>query len=477
MIPKIKFWADVHIEKSVNKVNHPGEIYNFFILDFLLNQAEADKVDWIICLGDFFDDHGDMNALLMNAVKTKFINFVKKTKIKIIFLTGNHEYVYQGKDPSSFGHSSVTAVFDHLEHYGIFVIDNEAKYVPLNDEYVFLGMPYRLSYDHFLKTCFDPIKRDESVYRNYKKIIGWHVGLPFGEDYEIFQGDEDSNKWINKDSEEIKYLLNLSVDKTIYCGHYHGPSRKIPCGDGFFLYIGSPLSSSTAESNQIKRTLNWSNDGILEARPTGLNIHKKVFSFEDALEYQRKMESVFGEKIFLFTKLVLDLEGQEISERDVQLLENEFNQKIKGIKVLNQPVRTLKTLNEDLSKKLQDPNSQFTQKDAQLELVRRAIFQHFLAKKDLNTSLSRAELSEMFKKLNFEILEIYLTEPLDKKIYSHQNYTVEELINLEWKKLREEFGEKTEKLIKLFEDSSDKELLLSLILTDKTLSQIITAVT
>jgi hypothetical protein len=366
------------------------------------------------------------------------VKVAKELKIKIIIVVGNHEY--RGPQDSYFGKSIISALFSDLEHLGIHVIDEVARAISLSPELAFIGLPYRETEEQFRASCWEPLQKQltEKEFENKKFLVGWHVGIPFGEGYEIYAGDENSNNWIAPEHEIIKALINLSIDKTIYCGHYHGPSKHIPCGEGFFFYIGSPVTRTRTEHGQIKRTVSWE-DGKLTFHPTNLDFDYIASSIDDAIAHQNRLVHDFGEDVLFISKIAVNLGAKatrnefDIAQAQASAYQNIF------VDPVNEEI---KSKVNDLFQKVKEDTS-FSQKDLQVSIVKRALALHYFSQK--------------IEKINEE--QIFQLAAVDADFW----------LDLVWKSKQGEVNEKLElekEMLKIKTHNPDLYLAMKEILTE-----------
>ena len=316
---KIVKWSDCHLEHSIAQDNLRGSRKSVLVLDVLENIIFSmdKKPDVILVNGDFFDAFGKIASDLAVEVVER-MEQLAATGIKIIFITGNHEW--PDVEPEYFGRGILTALFAGKESIGIYVVDQFARYIRLDDSHVVLGLPYRETYEQFEVACLEPmrsgIEKGLFVPGKDKLIVGWHVGLPFAT---AWRGEEDENAWITADHPAVREIFAHAYDKRIYLGHYHGPGdSEFITKDGEYIgtgtYIGSPATRSRAESGQDKRVGVW-DDGNVSFISTGLNLDAVVNSVEAAVEHLSQLVDKFGEEILDTASVFVDL-GPDASMDD-----------------------------------------------------------------------------------------------------------------------------------------------------------------
>lgn len=344
--------ADAHVEHSSAKTLWI-EKASSLTLGELSEAAKVSKPTAFVSVGDFFDAHGIVESYVGNMGK-KLIEELTAAGVISILVTGNHEY--PESTDKYFGSGALSLLFSGRERDGIFVIDRHARIVRSGPGTVVAGVPYRELYGQYERDVLVPLvaqislsdseknkkileeslgrneierllslasEEDMEMYSEWAQKAGltdsddvlvvWHVGIPFGDEW--WRGDEPVNQWIDDATPGVGLLFDLSSDRTVYCGHYHGPSiTKRPKGD--FVYIGSPATRTRDESEQQKRVLLWgpgvadlAEDELekmsfskafqgrphLAMRETGLILDKIVGSVDDAKKFIDKSIKKFGE--------------------------------------------------------------------------------------------------------------------------------------------------------------------------------------
>lgn len=364
--------ADAHVEHSVKAENTHGERQSFLVLDEITRVVESRRPRHVVILGDFFDAFGQIEASLAVRAKEYVMNW-RDLGARVYFIVGNHEY--QRVRPEFFGRSVITALFGGMEDEGLFVIDREARFVRMDKTTVLLGLPYRETMDEFIETCLNPI-RDQvdagAVTGEDRVIVGWHVGLPFGE--QCWRGDEEENGWIRPESPMVQEVMGLSTTSTIFCGHYHGPAE-VPCGDyGRFIYVGSPATRSKSESGQNKRVLLIDGEGGMEEIPTGLLLDQVVPSVEAARAHLDRLVGRFGEGVLQVASVYVDL-GKTASMDDYNVARVEAS-KIPGFVKVELPMAASKSQVKHLKERhLNDPT--YTKSEMEMDFARKAVSEYF----------------------------------------------------------------------------------------------------
>lgn len=280
-------WADVHCEHSVHGDNLRGSGSTSMTVDWLVAHAIREKPDCVFILGDLFDAHGVIESRLAVSVKAKILTLAS-AGIKIVMVTGNHEYQEVTED--YFGKGLVEALFGGLENQGVIVVDATARVIHLDETTSIIGIPYRSTKEQFTQTVIEPLLPEIDGLSTKKVVIGWHCGVPTAA---AWRGDEPENSFISESNPEIGMLFDISHDQRIYCGHFHGPGDTQFGTMGVFTYVGSPSTRSIAESEQTKRVLIW-DDGAVSAVDTGLILDYVADSVEAVSEHVIAMEKRHG---------------------------------------------------------------------------------------------------------------------------------------------------------------------------------------
>jgi DNA repair exonuclease SbcCD nuclease subunit len=311
---RILLTADLHIEHSLKHDNDAGERQSIYVLDALERAVSDERPDALVIIGDFFDAFGKLeSSIAVDAVER--IIAIAAEGVRVVFIAGNHDY--PDVLPRFFGKSMVKALFGNLEHVGISVVDERADIISLDDVHHIVALPYRETREQFAETCYQPIVdrlQDLKKKPNARVIPCWHVGIPFGT---AWRGDENENEWIKPSDPMIQDIFSLADEKTIFCGHYHGPSRDA-CGDlGDFLYVGSPATRSRSESGQHKRVVVWE-DSEVRSVLTGLNLDHMTTSVEEARDHIQSMSDRFGPDVIRVLRTHVKLpDGASIDEYNI----------------------------------------------------------------------------------------------------------------------------------------------------------------
>jgi hypothetical protein len=308
---KILLWADVHAEHSVHGNNLRGEGSSSLTVDWLVAHARAERPDCVFILGDLFDEHGLIESRLAVSVRDKILSLTD-LGVKIVLVTGNHEY--QEVHERFFGHGLLEAIFGGREGQGVYVVDRQARIIPLGVDTALVGIPYRSTKEQFTATVIEPLLQDIDAAAGRRVVVGWHCGVP---NAAAWRGDEPENAFIAVDNPEMAFLFDLAVDRRIYCGHYHGPGDT-PFGDlGTFTYVGSPATRTIAESGQTKRVLIWE-DGVVTAAESGLILDHIASSVEGAAAHLAAMLARHGEQVADLLRVRIRLpEGSTIDDYNV----------------------------------------------------------------------------------------------------------------------------------------------------------------
>ncbi len=395
---KILLSADIHVEHSLKHDNELGVRQSSLTLKVIGDIIDREKPDVFVVAGDLFDNFGQLESSVAVEIKKFFVGLAKKG-IKIILDVGNHEW--PDVEDQYFGKSIVTALFSGLEDFGIFVADEKAKFIDIGNGYNVLAMPYRERFEHFERDCLsviiDALESGVASLTTPKTVTIWHVGLPFqGFD----RGDEDENAWITKDHEAVKILLDLSINKTIYCGHYHKPDD-ISFGDsGRFVYIGSPATRSRSESEQDKRVLVLTNDGPSwseRAVSTGLFLDKVVTSVESAKSHIANMVEKFGQEVIQTIKVHVNL-GDEASIDDYNIARTAAGAVGGDIQIIR-PRIVKKGKAEELIEKMRQDET-YTRERMEIDVSKMALREHF--KNKFFKSLSESDVVFMEEKIGHE---------------------------------------------------------------------------
>jgi DNA repair exonuclease SbcCD nuclease subunit len=369
---KIIMWADVHAEHSVHGNNEKGKSQTSLTVDWLVAHASKEKPDAVFVLGDLFDEHGIIESSLAVTVRNKLLSLTK-LGIKLVFVTGNHEY--QEVTESFFGNGLLEAIFGGREDAGVYVIDSKARAIHLDNKTVLLGIPYRATKEQFTKTVMEPIGELSDSLKNKNVLVGWHCGVP---NAAAWRGDEPENAFINESNPEMDVLFNLAFDQRIYCGHYHGPGDTAFGGKGVFTYVGSPSTRSISESGQAKRVAIWE-DGKTTFTETHLDLDHITSSVEGALSHIRELTRLHGDSVLSMMKVKVRLpEGATMDDYNVSLSEVETAKAKALIQVERPEIRKTGLAHDIIEQAAKDPN--YTQAMMERDVLIRSIFLTFATK-------------------------------------------------------------------------------------------------
>jgi DNA repair exonuclease SbcCD nuclease subunit len=374
---EVLIMADVHVEHSVSSNNSQGEAKSVLVLAEITRIIFEKKPKHVVIVGDFYDAHGEIEADIANISKEYVLSWLGVVK-SIVFVVGNHEY--RTVLPYYFGKSMIKALFGGLESIGVYVIDDEAKFIRLEENLVILGLPYRETWEQFEATCLVPYSRqmDEGAFRKGEDsvLVCWHVGLPFGEN--CWRGDENENGWITKDHPVIRELVGeIASGNTVFCGHYHGPAV-VPCGDfGRFVYVGSPATRTKSESGQDKRVILVARDGSFEGVSTGLALDHVVTSVEDAKSHLLKMEARFGKVSLDVTTVHVDL-GEGASLDDFNIAREKAKRLPGNVQIIYPEIEKKSRVAHLAEKMKSDPT--YTKLQMEFDVAKVALREHYRGK-------------------------------------------------------------------------------------------------
>lgn len=408
---KILLWADIHCEHSVHGDNLRGAGSTSLTVDWLVSHALRERPDCVFVLGDLFDDHGLIESSLAVSIRNNILR-LSGAGIKIVLVTGNHEY--QAVTESFFGKGLVEALFGGREDQGVFVVDAEARAIHLDEKTALIGIPYRATKEQFTQTVVNPILEEIERLGHKQVVIGWHCGVP---NAAAWRGDEPENAFISEENAEIKMLFDLSHDRRIYCGHYHGPGDT-PFGDmGTFTYVGSPSTRSIAESDQVKRVLVWE-DGVVRAVDTGLILDHVADSVEGVKAHVDHMIALHGPLVRPLLKIRIRL-PKGSSMDDYNRVKTSLKTTSLGTQIaIDRPeVRQAGLADDIIEKAARDPS--YTQSMMELDVLIRSIMTTYAppdsSPPTITNILTLASLQD--GEINDEILfeRLFKDHPGDKK--------------------------------------------------------------
>lgn len=393
---KIVLTADLHVEHSRKNDNDGGERQSIYVLDALDGIVENEQPDCLVIIGDFFDAFGKLeSSIAVEAVER--VIAIASSGVRVVFIAGNHDY--PDVAPQYFGKSMVQALFGNLSDMGIDVIDKYAEFLRIGEGINILGIPYRETYEQFEQTCLKPIEKalHNQPELTLEKIIPcWHVGIPFGT---AWRGDENENAWIDPSHPAIKKIFSFADQNTVYCGHYHGPSKD-PCGSlGYFIYVGSPATRSRSESGQDKRVMVWE-DGQTRSVSTHLSLDQLVESVDHAQEHINKMIDRFGGEVVHVLRTHVKLpENASLDEYNIC---RSIAQNLPGDVRVDRPLYRNVGKGEQLITRLQnDPD--YGREQMEVDMARLAVSEYFkgVALKSLSADqfekLSSVDLDDLSK--------------------------------------------------------------------------------
>jgi DNA repair exonuclease SbcCD nuclease subunit len=222
------------------------------LIDFVVQTAKANKVDWIEILGDLFDNHAVKRLEVEDFWKR---SFDKLKDFEVRMLVGNHDKIL-GKGKYAGLHS--LSVFKNLRD-NLIIIDepkvlNNTGYIP------YIGEP-----ETFIKYASDLYNQGA------KKLLLVH---------ETFDGSKFASGFYAKDGID----LNAVPQEQIISGHIHTKMEM-----GKLLYLGTPKWDEITDANQDKGI--W----IFTQAEDGSIVDKQFISTKDVVPAINKIILTEGE--------------------------------------------------------------------------------------------------------------------------------------------------------------------------------------
>jgi DNA repair exonuclease SbcCD nuclease subunit len=218
---KILHTADIHLRE------HQDERWK--ALQEIIGVGKREKIDVLAISGDLFDKGIDAERL-----RPQIREVFSKTGFKILILPGNHDAesfesgLYYGEDVSVLS-DTTPQEFEDVRIVGL-------PYEPVEIEEVFSR----------IQALRGSLKEDKT------NILMYH-----GELLDLFfsredMGDEGQRRYMPI---KVSFFEDLKIDYVL-AGHFHTRFETIELGNsGMFIYPGSPVSITKAETGQRKANL------------------------------------------------------------------------------------------------------------------------------------------------------------------------------------------------------------------------------
>ena len=229
---KIGCFTDLHVGVSSDNKIRLNETMKCF--HWIIEKFKNENVDYVIFLGDLFNSRYSVNVNTLN-IGIEIVSLLSENFEYLFLIAGNHDVYYKNTNEVN----SVSFLEKISANENIFVIDNEAKFIKINETIIGL---YPWAYDK----------------EKLKEIKDYQIPN-FGFGHFEFNGAELTGS-ISKGS---KYNLADLFDfgKILFSGHYHGNKTYQCLAKNSYLYmIGSPLQLDWGDYGKEKKIITFSSD-------------------------------------------------------------------------------------------------------------------------------------------------------------------------------------------------------------------------
>lgn len=218
------------------KILHTGDIHlrelqdeRWRCLQYLIEIGKKEKIDVLAICGDLFDKGIDAEKL-----RPHIRDIFSKTGFKILILPGNHD----------------SESFESGLYYGDEVVVMSDTTQQDFDNVRIIGIPYE-------PMAVEEVYGKIQALKGRLKEEGTNILMYHGELLDMFfsredMGDEGQSRYMPL---KVSFLENLKIDYVL-AGHFHTQfDTKTLGNNGVFVYPGSPVSITKAETGQRKANL------------------------------------------------------------------------------------------------------------------------------------------------------------------------------------------------------------------------------
>lgn len=299
---KVAVITDTHFQIKGGKDSFERHILRY--TDMVIDYCIKNKINTILHLGDFFDVRNSISIKTLKSVKTNFLDVLKKNKIKIHIIPGNHDLAFKNTHLTN----SVSLLFN--EYDNVFVY-NEPTKIEFEDGTTVVMCPWLTPEN---KAEFGKIAMELGCESN---ILCGHFEF---KGFEYQRGVKATN---GDDSEGLAGMYTI-----VLSGHYHSKSRQ---GNVYYLGTGCDLTWADYNEKKYFHILDTSNAKLKQIENPDRMFIQIVYdeSLIDQKSIQELKELNFNDKVIKI--LIKNRKNAILFD---EFLEELYNQKPDSITVI-----------------------------------------------------------------------------------------------------------------------------------------------